>query len=312
MITISIYSPAQHEQWNHFTNEAKNSTFMHQREYMDYHSSRFTDCSLIAHDGNRIVAVLPANRVDSTLYSHQGLTYGGWLCPTLHFDITNMLEVFDAMAEFLPTIGIHTLIYKPVPHIYHRYPAEEDIYAIFRHDGALVGSNISTVVPIKDAIRFNENSRRAMRLAIKEGITVSETEDYAPYWGVLTDLLNTRYGTDPVHSLSEITLLHSLFPLNIRLFTVYSGDTLLGGTVIYHTRMVAHAQYIATTQQGRDMKTLPLLFHHLIHDVFRESRYFDFGTSNGDGGHFLNEGLVMQKTGMGGRGIVYNTYKLTF
>ena len=312
MVKISVYSPAQHSEWNHFVYGAKNSTFMHLREYMDYHSSRFTDNSLIAYQNNKIIGVLPANRVGDTLYSHQGLSYAGWLVQTKHFDVTNMLRIWDAMAEFLPTIGIKRLVYKPSPHIYHSYPAEEDLYAIFRHNGVITSTTISTVIPIAEAIRFNENSRRAVRLAQKEGIVIHETTDFAPYWDVLTELLNERYGVNPVHTLAEINLLHSLFPINIRLFTANLGDEVLGGTLIYHTGLVAHAQYIAASQKGKAMKVLPIIFDHLINIEFSQTRYFDFGTSNEQGGRVLNEGLVMQKTGMGGRGIVYNTYTIEF
>lgn len=312
MTKIALYSPMQQTEWDHFVYQAKNATFMHMREYMDYHSSRFTDCSLIAYQNNKMIGVMPANRDGDTLYSHQGLTYGGWLVPAKHFDITHMLRIWDTMADTLTQMGISHLVYKPSPHIYHSYPAEEDLYAIFRHNGHITATTISTVVPIARALRFNENSRRAIRLARKEGVTVNETDDYAPYWDVLTRLLNDRYGVDPVHSLAEISLLHSLFPINIRLFTANLGDEVLGGVLVYHTRLVARAQYIAASPRGKELKILPLVFDHLINNVFAQTRYFDFGTSNEQGGRILNEGLVMQKTGMGGRATVYNTYTIDF
>ncbi len=311
-IKLGIYSPTQHSEWNHFVYGAKNSTFMHLREYMDYHSQRFSDCSIVAYQDNKIIGVMPANRVGDTLYSHQGLTYAGWLVPTKHFDVVNMLAIWDAMAEFLPTIGIKRLVYKPSPHIYHSYPAEEDLYAIFRHNGVITASNISSAIPVADAIRFNENSRRQVRLAQNEGVTVEETSDYEAYWNVLTELLDERYGVKPVHTLAEINLLHSLFPINIRLFTACLGGEVLGGVLIYHTGHVAHAQYIAASKRGKKMKVLPMIFDHLINNEFSQTRYFDFGISNEQGGRVLNEGLAMQKSGMGGRGIVYNTYTIEF
>ena len=311
-IKLGIYSPTQHSEWNHFVYGAKNSTFMHLREYMDYHSQRFSDCSIVAYQDNKIIGVMPANRVGDTLYSHQGLTYAGWLVPTKHFDVVNMLAIWDAMAEFLPTIGIKRLVYKPSPHIYHSYPAEEDLYAIFRHNGVITASNISSAIPVADAIRFNENSRRQVRLAQNEGVTVEETSDYEAYWNVLTELLDERYGVKPVHTLAEINLLHSLFPINIRLFTACLGGEVLGGVLIYHTGHVAHAQYIAASKRGKKMKVLPMIFDHLINNEFSQTRYFDFGISNEQGGWVLNEGLAMQKSGMGGRGIVYNTYTIEF
>ena len=44
---------------------------------MEYHKERFEDFSLLVFDKVKLVAVLPANRVDNKVYSHQGLTYGG-------------------------------------------------------------------------------------------------------------------------------------------------------------------------------------------------------------------------------------------
>jgi uncharacterized protein (DUF486 family) len=38
---------------------------------------RFQDYSLLIFEEDKLIAVLPANRVGETVYSHQGLTYGG-------------------------------------------------------------------------------------------------------------------------------------------------------------------------------------------------------------------------------------------
>ncbi|MEG1766371.1 MAG: GNAT family N-acetyltransferase [Muribaculaceae bacterium] len=312
MIKIEKYIPTQCAEWNKFVDETKNGTFMHKREYMDYHNSRFSDFSLIAYAGSKIIGVLPANRCDNTLYSHQGLTFAGWLTQSQHFDVSNMLQIFDAMRIFLQENGIKELIYKASPHIYHQYPADEDLYAIFRNNGTLISSNISSTVSQDTPLLFNENARRAVKSATQHGVVISETTDFAPYWKLLTETLNARHGVNPVHTLQEIELLHSRFPLNIRLFTASLGETLLGGVVVYLSINVAHAQYIAASEEGCEKKVLPLIFNQLISEDFSCAKYFDFGISNEQNGLILNEGLSMQKSGMGGRGIVYNTYKLNY
>jgi hypothetical protein len=43
---------------------------------MEYHEERFHDYSLLIFEEDKLIAVLPANRVSDTVYSHQGLTYG--------------------------------------------------------------------------------------------------------------------------------------------------------------------------------------------------------------------------------------------
>ena len=55
---------------------------------------------------------------------------------------------------------------------------------------------------------------------------------------------------------------------------------------------------------------LDLLFHQLIYDRYAQKRYFDFGISTEHGGQMLNEGLLFQKEGFGGRAVVYDTYEM--
>ena len=76
MIEIHRYTAAYHRDWNDFVSESSNGTFLFLREYMEYHADRFTDYSLLVYDGNKLLALLPANRSGDVLYSHAGLTYG--------------------------------------------------------------------------------------------------------------------------------------------------------------------------------------------------------------------------------------------
>lgn len=312
MVELKIYTPDLHDEWNRFVANSKNATFLHNREYMDYHSDRFEDCSLVAYSKGKIIALLPANRVGETLYSHQGLTYGGWLMPLKHFYVTDMMEIFDEMSRFLPSIGVKELIYKAIPHIYHSYPAEEDLYAIFRYNGTLIETNVSTTIPQENPFHFNDNYRNLSNIAKRNGIEISESDDYVAMWKMLTERLDSKYGAVPVHSLDEILLLKGRFLENMRLFVAKKDGELVAGCVIYDTKIVAHSQYTASTIEGRDIGALPLLYRTLIENVFKKRKYFDFGISNEDHGRYLNTGLVMQKNYMGGRAIVYNTYKIVF
>ena len=313
MITIEQYNDSMSGLWDDAVRASRNGTFLHLRGYMDYHRDRFVDSSLVAREDERIVALLPACREGDTLYSHRGLTYGGWLVPSRHFDVTTMLEVWNKATDLLRGIGIANIVYKAVPHIYHNYPCEEDLYVLFRAGAQLVESNISATIDLDEPLSFDRGNKRNVNLAIKNGVVVGESTRWADYWQVLDSLLMEKYDRHPVHTLEEIDLLRSRFPENIRLFTATQGDEILAGVVMYFCgNEVAHSQYIASTERGRELKALTLLFDHLIKGAAQAGyRYFDFGISTEDGGRYLNEGLVRQKCRLGGRGIVYNTYKLT-
>jgi hypothetical protein len=126
----------------------------------------------------------------------------------------------------------------------------------------------------------------------------------------LTDHLLERYGTRPVHSLEEISLLRSRFPKSIRLFEARIKSNVVAGVVIFESSMTAHVQYIAACQEGREIGALDGIFQHLIETIFVEKSYFDFGISNENEGLHLNIGLVAQKEGFGARAIVHDHYTI--
>lgn len=298
--------------WDDFVRASRNGTFLHQRGYMDYHSDRFDDCSLVASIDGKLCALLPACIEGDTLWSHRGLTYGGWIVPLKHFDVTVMMAVMDAAALWMKDNGIKRFVYKAIPHIYHRYPCEEDLYALFRHGASLTETNISTTIDLTCPLPLDRGNKSGANAARKAGIRVGESDDWEGYWQLLSSLLDERYDTRPVHSIQEITLLQGRFPNNIRLYTATLGTELLAGVVLYLSIPVAHCQYIGATPLGKESKALTLLFEHLINEYQRLGfRYFDFGISNEDHGRYLNEGLVRQKSRLGGRGIAYNIFEIS-
>ena len=311
MTEIIRYESSMAARWNEFVRQSRNGTLLHERGYMDYHSDRFTDCSLVALREGKLCALLPACVEGDTLWSHRGLTYGGWLMPLKHFDATVMIDVMDAACQWMSENGIKRLVYKPVPHIYHRYPCEEDLYALFRHQARLIETNISTTIDLTCPLPLDRGNKSGLNAARKAGIQVGPSEDWQGYWHLLSSLLDERYSTRPVHTLDEMRLLQSRFPENIKLYTATLHGELLAGVVMYLSHPVAHCQYIGASPQGKDIKALTLLFDHLINESQQQGyRYFDFGISNEDQGRYLNEGLVRQKSRLGGRGIVYNTFEI--
>ena len=221
-----------------------------------------------------------------------------------------MLEVWDAMMSFLKENGIRTLVYKAIPYIYHRYPADEDLYALFRYGAQVAECNISTAVALTNPAKYNENQRLNVRKANEYGLCVAEADDFSEFWEILTLCLMDRHNASPVHSLEEITLLKNRFPRNIRLFGAFSDNRMVAGCVVFIDHTTAHLQYIASSPDGMRMNAMALIHDHLMHNEFAEMRYYDLGTSNENHGLVLNNGLIIQKCGFGGRGIAHQIYKV--
>lgn len=308
--SIRRYRSEDAAMWDKFVAESRQGTLLHFRGYMDYHADRFKDCSLIAFRKEKPTAILPANIVNHRLYSHQGLTYGGWLTPLSHFDGSDMLDVFETWISWCRENNINEIFYKTVPHIYHKIPAEEDLYALFRYGALPWVTNLSSVIDMREIPMMNTLQKRHLKKAAVLSPWIRETDNAWEFMPVLEDCLKSRHDAAPVHSSSELQFLKEGYPENIRFFMAGTGNETEAEVCIYDSVGVAHCQYIATTETGRDNGTLTFLMHHLITDTFKFRRYFDFGTSNENGGKILNSGLIHQKVGLGGRGVAYQSFHI--
>ena len=307
---VQRYTPADLTAWDAFVNDSKNGTFLLQRGYLDYHADRFADHSLLVHDSaGRLQAVLPAHEEAGQLSSHRGLTYGGFLSGR-DMKVPLMLETFEAVLAYLVAHGFRTWLYKTIPSIYHRYPAEEDRYALFLAGAVLSRRDVLTVVNRGVRLPYQERRSRAVSKARKAGLKSDEDGDLAGFWEVLTAHLLERFGVAPVHTLAEIELLHGRFPNNIRLFTCRDHGQVLSGVLIYESPMVAHVQYIASNSEGRKVGALDLIFEDLLNRHYVDQPFFDFGISNEDNGRKVNRGLIDQKEGFGARALVHDHYTL--
>lgn len=306
---IRRYRREDKELWNSFVSKARNATFLFDRNYMDYHADRFDDNSFMFYHKGKLKAVLPANVAGDTLYSHQGLTYGGLLLDK-KATVEDVLECFDSLNSWLRENGISKVVYKTLPWIYQQYPSEEDLYALtWKCKAQLISRDISSSIVIDNKLKFAESRKSGIRKALSLNIEVGESNDVDGFWHVLEDNLGNRYNAKPVHTSSEMKLLMSRFPNNIRLYVAKMNGEIVGGTLIYVTPQVVHTQYISASVEGKKHGALDLLFDYIINKVYANCRYFDFGKSTEQGGAYLNEPLIFQKEGFGGRGVCYDWYQ---
>lgn len=140
-LTVLKYNPSFREDWNDFISKSRNGTFLFHRNYMDYHSDRFSDHSLMVFKSRILVAVFPGNERDDVFYSHEGLTYGGLILSQM-LGVKDILEIFTLINDFLKTEGFKEVLYKPVPYIYHRSPAQEDLYVLYKLKAERIGCHV--------------------------------------------------------------------------------------------------------------------------------------------------------------------------
>lgn len=315
MWEIRRYQSGMKKEWDLFVDKARNSTFLFRRSFIDYHGERFADHSLIAYRNGKLAAILPANISEGMLWSHQGLTYGGWVWAPGGPDTSEVFLLWKEWLQYCRDEKIEKIIYKPLPYIYASMPSQEDLYMLFLSGSSYVATEMSTTIDLSDNPGFNTLQKRHLRKASRANLHIEKFDGLNPdkidkFHALLTGCLRDRHGASPVHSAQELRKL-ACDNQEIKFWSVESLNNreMLGGVCVFETKKCAHCQYIATSEEGRAENVLALLFDKLIrHYTDCAFRYFDFGISNEGGGIILNSGLNRQKTAYGGSGVACSRY----
>lgn len=307
--TVKSYRSSQKQLWNNFVAHAKNATFLFNRNFMDYHSDRFTDASLLVFKNEEVIALLPANKVEDEVFSHQGLSYGG-LIVNEKTRFEDIVEALSAVLNFLENKGVTFLHVKELPLIYHKHLNQEIdfLYTVLKAE--VVKNESYYVIENLDNYQPNRNRKRAVKLANDNSITVKQNGDLPYFWEhILSKNLFDKFGVNPVHTIDEIQLLMSRFPDEIQFFSAESNTKMHAGVVMFISDQVAHFQYSSGDDMRAETGSLDVLFHNII-EQFKDRKYVSFGASSTDKTFKIDKGLAYWKESFGAKLIPQRTYKI--
>ncbi|WP_111684346.1 GNAT family N-acetyltransferase [Winogradskyella tangerina] len=309
-VKVLQYQPSDKHLWDSFVLDSNQQTFLFQRGFMDYHSDRFSDFSLMIYMDDKLIALLPANKVGNELHSHQGLTYGGIIC-NFRLKSEEVIVIFKAILQFLNQSKIEKLHIKELPFIYLDSPINNPFsYLYFKVSAQLYRMDMHSVVK-PTSLNYSRSRKNGIKRAEKHDLIVEETDDFSAFWNeILIPNLDNKHDVKPVHSLDEIQLLKSRFPQQIRQFNVLHEGKIVAGTTIFDTKNVAHSQYISGNKDKNTLGSLDFLHRFLLQNVFADKSYFNFGISHLEQGQLINEGLMYWKEGFGAHSVTQGFYTI--
>ncbi len=302
-------------EWDNMIPRCPMATFLHTRRFLTYHQDRFKDMSLLLKDERQCTRALFPAAVDPSgeggVVSHPGITFGGLLHDGELYG-EKMIEAIEVVKDHYAKQGFHTLRYKAVPPIYHQAPAQDDLYALFRAGATRYRCDLSCAIDLDHRLPISERRKRGQKKAGKSGVLISEGYRFvSSLWRVLEDNLDRKFQLRPVHSIEEITKLHSLFPENIEFVVATIDSQVVAGIVLFVTPLVVHVQYTASSETGQKVSALDAVFEYSIEKArARGARYFDFGISTEKDGQYLNASLYQYKSEFGAGGVVHEFYEL--
>lgn len=306
------YTIEYKEKWDAFVDLAKNATFLFKRDFMEYHKDRFEDHSLLVFDKkDNLKAIIPANIVDKTVYSHQGLTYGGVLIQK-GIKFSDYTTIIQEVLSFLEKDCVSNFVIKIPPSIYSNKNNEEISAVIHVLEGNLIRSEISLAVNLNNPVGFSSSKRQSISNSKRHDLTIIETDSFSEFWDdVLTPNLENKFNERPVHSLADISLLKKNFPQNLKQFNVYKDKQIIAGVTLFETKNVVHSQYSSGVREFNSLRGLDFLLNFLITERYKHKEYFSFGTSTQNNKLQINQGLFSWKQSFGSDIILQETYSLS-
>ncbi len=307
--TIKKYNKNFYDDWNEFVSISKNGTFLFHRDFMEYHKDRFEDLSLLLYKKDKLIALFPAHKADDTIYSHQGLSYGGML---LHkkCSFKDHCNLYYHLTKYLYQQKIATLYIKDIPLIYYQNPSEENKLLFFWLKATLTKTSIYSYLEISSKPQPNRNRQRAIRKAQENNIEIKQTNDYETFWNtILIPNLKNRFNATPTHTIDEIKYLSKQFPNHIKLVAAYKKNTMKAAAVLFLTEYVAHFQYSSGVEDRAENGALDLLFHTIMNQ-YGEKKYISLGNSSNLENNTINEGLLYWKESYNSQHITQRFYKI--
>jgi hypothetical protein len=307
---VRQYQQSDYDSWNAFVDQAKNATFLFHRDFMEYHKDRFEDFSLLIFANNKLVAILPANQVGDTVFSHQGLTYGG-LVLLPNSKLYDVIYIFKALLNYLNDCGIAKLNLKQIPSFYCDTFSDEIDYLIYICKGFTLMKHNVSVIKLDTDFKISKSRRECVNRGKKRELTIKEDNDLTFFWNdLLIPNLRDKYEAKPVHTLEEITYLMSKFPEKIRHFNVYDGEELVCGTTVFITKNTVKPQYISGSEHNNALGSIDFLYDYLITEVAKDKTFFDLGPSHENNGLSIVKSINFWKESFGAHSLVQEFYEV--
>lgn len=277
---------------------------------MEYHKDRFEDFSLLIFKKNKLISLIPANKSENEVFSHQGLTFGGILLP-LDIASETVFEIMDSVLDYLKQSKIKSFTVKMIPEIYFKRPANELKYYLLKHNAKIESNHMVLAVDYGKPFTIHKTKLKHYRNN-KYDFKIEESHEFESFWNsVLIPRLKSKHKVSPVHTLQEIQFLSSNFQKQIKQFNIYLEDEILAGITVFENETTVKSQYGATTEKGEKTRALDYLFLHLIFKYHKGGKsFFSMGAVTEKNKLGYNHGLLRQKVELGCSVFIQNVIKL--
>jgi len=318
-IHIKLLTEEKKQIWDDFVDDSNNGTIFHKQKFLSYHKNKFKDNEhhLLFYQGKKLISVLPLAIFESEggkiAKSPYGASFGGFVDKkAIYSDISRIVKTFK---EYAIENNYSTIIITLPPLTYNQQPNNSQDFCLLKERFQLNNRELTSIIPL-----YNESStkifdsykyscRRKIRKAIKNNFITKNIENMHEFYDLLLQNHN-KFKKTPTHSFDELRELKKLFPEDINIFGVYSGNELTAGVLcISMNNKVVLSFYICHQKQFDNYGVTALALNSAIIWASENGfKFFDLGTSSLN--MVANEGLLSFKESFGSTAIFRDTYTL--
>lgn len=299
---ITRYHPEHKQQWDDFVRTSNNTTFLFYRDFMEYHSDRFEDHSLMVFKKEKIQAILPGHTLGKTYCSHLGLTYGGLIFKE-SIGVDEVKTSFEVVKDYLKEKGYDEMLIKVLPMPYQSEYSSALEYVMFSNQAHLQRRDLNYFVDLGKPLQIHKSKLKFKKKGLWDELKILKTSSSDSFWNdLLIPVLKEQYGNAPVHTASEIKLLMNQFPDNIIQYNVMLNNELIAGMTLFISGNTLKSQYGVANAIGKEYRALDYLYISLLEHFKKQGfSHFDMGTTNTGDGTTYNKGLSKYKEEFGAK-----------
>ncbi len=297
--------PAEQEAWDVFVERSADGTLFHTLKFLSYHPvGKFNFHHLMFYQGEKLVAVLPGSLQDGIYRSPAGASYGSFVFAHESYELID--SVISAFLTYARQQNIREIVLTPPPAVYSQGLNRGSQYSLLHHGFQYSHHLFSSVIALPDYTldSISSRGRRAVKKALREGLTIELSSDVEKYYLILLEN-KKKFNTLPTHTLEELKQLIKLFPEKVKLFSAMHKGRMIGGilAMLCNSR-VALAFYIAIDPVFQEYRPINLLIFRLAEWAREQGyQYLDLGVNQDTASANpmdLNMSLVSFKESMNG------------
>ena len=296
------YHSKDNQKWDEIVKLSNSYSFLHERNYMEYHKNRFQDLSFFVKIQNELVGVIPGTILKNDYSSHSGLTFGGLIIKPNKS--SQNYEIMENFIMHLNNSGVKNIRISRMPDMYKDSIDDGDMYALIKNGFKIGRFSLSQVINLKNGYKLPSHKQRGANKAKRDGLRISICDDSRQVLALAEFNTKRKYGAQITHSYSEMNSLISKFPKNIKCYEVHDSAEMVCGAILYKSKNVNHLQYLASSGRGRKLRGQDYLMEYLLELTLKEEKYFSFGSSTESHGLKLNENLMKAKEEYGAYSVV--------